>query len=92
MMKLETAIKRIRRYGIPEEIAIVDNLPNLPVSEVFKLLCFHNLAYCCGQANPCPYRDTVLRTCGISWKEYVETKESAIAQLLLNKGFMQDGN
>jgi len=45
------------------------------LKELFSLLCFGNLAYCCGLKKSCYWRDAVLTILGITNKQYKQWKE-----------------
>jgi len=45
------------------------------IKELFSLLCFNNISYCCGIEKDCYWRDLVLFILGITKEQYKEWKE-----------------
>ena len=44
------------------------------IQEVFNLLCFKNIGYCCGLDKPCVWRDTVRYIFGITDEKFCAVK------------------
>ena len=45
------------------------------LKKLFSLLCYNNLAYCCGLEKPCYWRKAVLAILGVTSKQYKQWKE-----------------
>lgn len=46
------------------------------VERGMRILCFKNLAHCCGPEKKCGYRDSLLRAIGMTKADYIEYKKS----------------
>jgi len=56
------------------------------LKEIFSILCFKNLAFCCGIEKTCYKRDTVLYVLGISKEEFAKRKIEMIEKWLKERG------
>ncbi|AXI24772.1 methanogenesis marker 9 domain-containing protein [Methanofervidicoccus sp. A16] len=55
-----------------------------------KGTCFNSLVWCCKISKPCPLRDMVLRSIGMSKEEYMELKKKLSQEILRRSRFFRE--
>ncbi len=81
-IELLKAINRSGALSFDDETAqlILNDMPIQPIygstrKNVFSLLCYHSLAYCCPRTHKCDKRDATLKMLNISLDEYSRIKD-----------------
>ena len=81
-IELLKAINRSVALSFDNETAqlILNDMPIQPIygstrKNVFSLLCYHSLAYCCPRTHKCDKRDATLKMLNISLDEYSRIKD-----------------
>lgn len=55
-----------------------------------KGTCFNSLVWCCKISKPCPLRDSVLMSIGMSKEEYMELKKKLAQEILKRSKFLRE--